>query len=181
MASAEAYLIGRGVSKERRQLALSQKHTPRRLSLQQRPCPPSHISSAPSAVSPLFTLHSQNGFDPSHCPEFLTSRSPPSGGISRGWRKTCAPKVPSSMVEVSWLKPLNRGLLCGRLVPIRERGQPADVALNLPNASSQMFVGPSTKWVAVADAQEIEDTLNRATRSRAVDQRWLGLYSFPLQ
>ncbi|KIO21433.1 hypothetical protein M407DRAFT_28954 [Tulasnella calospora MUT 4182] len=34
----------------------------------------------------------------------------------------------------------------------------------------QMFVGPSTKMVVVADAQEMEDFLNRATRSRAVDQ-----------
>ncbi|KAG8965600.1 hypothetical protein FRC05_003194 [Tulasnella sp. 425] len=42
----------------------------------------------------------------------------------------------------------------------------------------QMFVGPSTKWVVVADAQEIEDTLNRATRSRAVDQSEIMLTAF---
>ncbi|KAG8915337.1 Hsp70 suppressor, GTPase facilitates ribosomal subunit dissociation [Tulasnella sp. 408] len=36
----------------------------------------------------------------------------------------------------------------------------------------QMFIGPSTKMVAIADAQEIEDFLNKATRSRAVDQRF---------
>ncbi|KIO21435.1 hypothetical protein M407DRAFT_28957 [Tulasnella calospora MUT 4182] len=42
----------------------------------------------------------------------------------------------------------------------------------------QMFVGPSTKMVAVADAQEMEDFLNRATRSRAVDQSDIMLTAF---
>ncbi|KAG8893205.1 hypothetical protein FRC00_010851, partial [Tulasnella sp. 408] len=34
----------------------------------------------------------------------------------------------------------------------------------------QMFIGPSSKWVAVADAQELEDALNRGPRSKAIDQ-----------
>ncbi|KAG8899757.1 hypothetical protein FRC01_010387, partial [Tulasnella sp. 417] len=37
----------------------------------------------------------------------------------------------------------------------------------------QMFVGPTAKWVAVADAQELEDAMTRPPRSRALDQRWL--------
>lgn len=35
----------------------------------------------------------------------------------------------------------------------------------------QMLVGPVDKWVGFADAQEMEDVLNRAVRARAVDQR----------
>ncbi|KAG8941443.1 hypothetical protein FRC00_012366 [Tulasnella sp. 408] len=41
----------------------------------------------------------------------------------------------------------------------------------------QLFVGPFDKWVGFADAQEMEDILNRATRTRAVDQRMVSLKS----
>ncbi|KIO25299.1 hypothetical protein M407DRAFT_25415 [Tulasnella calospora MUT 4182] len=42
----------------------------------------------------------------------------------------------------------------------------------------QMFVGPSAKWVAVADAQELEDALNRGPRSKAIDQSDITSTSF---
>ncbi|KAG8910750.1 hypothetical protein FRC01_006150 [Tulasnella sp. 417] len=42
----------------------------------------------------------------------------------------------------------------------------------------QLFVGPFDKWVGFADAQEMEDILNRATRTRAVDQSDIMLAAF---
>ncbi|KIO33746.1 hypothetical protein M407DRAFT_17357 [Tulasnella calospora MUT 4182] len=42
----------------------------------------------------------------------------------------------------------------------------------------QLFVGPFDKWVGFADAQEMEDVLNRATRTRAVDQSDIMLAAF---
>ncbi|KAG9027723.1 hypothetical protein FS837_004185, partial [Tulasnella sp. UAMH 9824] len=41
-----------------------------------------------------------------------------------------------------------------------------------------LFVGPFDKWVGFADAQEMEDILNRATRTRAVDQSDIMLAAF---
>ena len=39
----------------------------------------------------------------------------------------------------------------------------------------QLFVGPFSSWVVVADAQEIEDLLLRSKLQRAIDSRWVSL------
>ncbi|KAG8910235.1 hypothetical protein FRC01_006448 [Tulasnella sp. 417] len=51
-------------------------------------------------------------------------------------------------------------------------------AFKAGNPMWQMLVGPVDRWVGFADAQEMEDFLNRAVRSRAVDQSDIMLAAF---